>query len=137
MEFKKFNQFISEAIKVKTDIRSDYMDYHKGFVSALRKLRLNPVDIQASSDDMRGTGEGKITFVNKEGEIYDLQWEINQVTEDEEVNIDLDVFIMDSDEFELADENYEESLYASDVRNWITEQAMKTLMKTLKKGRVV
>ena len=133
MEFKKFNQFISEAIKVKTDIRSDYMDYHKGFVSALRKLRLNPVDIQASSDDMRGTGEGKITFVNKEGEIYDLQWEINQVTEDEEVNIDLDVFIMDSDEFELADENYEESLYASDVRNWITEQAM----KTLKKGRVV
>jgi len=137
MEFKKFNQFISEAIKVKTDIRSDYMDYHKGFVSALRKLRLNPVDIQASSDDMRGTGEGKITFVNKEGEIYDLQWEINQVTEDEEVNIDLDVFIMDSDEFELADENYEESLYAPDVRNWITEQAMKTLMKTLKKGRVV
>jgi len=54
MEFKKFNQFISEAIKVKTDIRSDYMDYHKSFVSALKKLRLNPVDIQASSGDMRG-----------------------------------------------------------------------------------
>ena len=133
MEFKKFNQFISEAIKVKTDIRSDYMDYHKSFISALKKLRLNPVDIQASSDDMRGTGEGKIAFVNKEGEIYDLQWGINQVTEDEEVNINLDVFIMDSDEFEVADENYEESLNAPDVYNWITEQAI----KTLKKGRVV